>query len=169
MPSLTHLLKVSVIGFFTVTGLAACHPTYVRESYQESYVSAYRPTSYYSPAPSYSVHYYSSAPIVERTIVVPRVIVTQPREAYSEAHRNHVGGRTLNGSDRGNENTRPEHSGRVGGNPSLVQVTQHGRNEVSQSMVARSPEKDQGRARSSDRTNRKGKDDDGYRTQPQVR
>jgi len=113
-------------------------------------------------APSYSVQYYSTAPAyVERTIVVPRVIVTQPRVAYLDTHRNHVGD-TLNISwhgDRRNENAQSEHSGRAGGSTSQVQVTQHGRNEVAQSVVARSSENNQGRARSSDRTNWRGKDD----------
>ena len=61
MPSLTPLLKVSAIGLL-LTSLAACHPTYVRESYQETYVPAYRPMPAYAP-----VQYYSSMPVyVER-------------------------------------------------------------------------------------------------------
>jgi hypothetical protein len=92
MPRLTRLLKVSVIGLFVVTGLAACHPTYVRESYHEPHFPTYAPVSTYSRAPAYSVQYYSSAPSYEerRTIVVPRVVVKPPSVVFSANHPQHA-------------------------------------------------------------------------------
>jgi hypothetical protein len=60
MPRPTQLLKVSVIGLFVVTGLAACRPTYVRESYHDPHFLTYASVSTYSRAPAYSVQYYSS-------------------------------------------------------------------------------------------------------------
>ena len=92
MPRPTQLLKVSVIGLFVVTGLAACRPTYVRESYHEPHFPTYAPVSTYSRAPAYSMQYYSSVPSYEerRTVVVPRVVVKQPSVVFSANHPQHA-------------------------------------------------------------------------------
>ena len=82
MSSLIQLLKVTAIGL-ALTSLAACHPTYVRQSYQETYIPAHRPMPVYAP------QYYASTPVYveRRTVVVPRVVVTPPRVVHWDDQR----------------------------------------------------------------------------------
>jgi hypothetical protein len=145
MSSYLRLLKFSVIGLAALTGLTACHPTYVRESYQETHVPAYR----YPSAPAYSVQYYSTAPtyVERRTVVVPRVVVNQsrvgtlPHVVHSDGHRPHHG---------------PDH---VGINPRQIQVAQQSRNVVSQPATSRPTERDHRRERGADRKGQRGNTD----------
>ncbi len=154
MPTLTRLLKISAISLM-LTSLAACHPTHVRESYQESYVPAYRPTPAY--APSYSVQYYSPSPVYveRRTVVVPRVVVIPPRVVHSDDHRQ----RGWDGHVRNQHGDRREgrsgQTNRDGGNTNPVQVIQQHRKEAAQPSHPR----DGRRERSFDRKGPRGKDD----------
>lgn len=142
MPSLTQLLKATAIGL-ALTSLAACHPTYVRESYHETYVSAYRPMPAYAP-----VQYYPSMPVYveRRTVVVPRVVVTSPREVYSDDH--HQQGR--------DGHARNQHDqGRDGGKTKSSHVAQQSGNQANQLTSPRDERRDRG----SDRRGPRGKDD----------
>lgn len=158
MSSYLQLLKFSVIGLAALTGLAACHPTYVHESYQESYVPAYRPMPAYAPA--YSAHYYSTVPTYaeRRTVVVPRVFVTQPHmdrhHGWDSHDRNqHGGNRDGDFRDRN-----ASHPNRVGIDPGHAQVHQQSRNVVSPAATSQSSERGHRREHGSYRKDQRGKD-----------
>jgi hypothetical protein len=167
MSSLIRLLKVSILCVASLTGLAACHPTYLHENYQESYVPAYGATPIYSAAPAYSVQYYSTVPsyVERRTVVVPRVIVAPPRVIYSDSPRHHG----WNGH-RGNQDVTDRHDdGRYRlsqvdqpklalASASQSEVAQRGRNEAPQSGFSRSAER-VSKPHGEERRNRRGKDD----------
>jgi len=150
MSSLIRLLKVSILSVATLTGLAACHPTYVHESYRESYVPAYGATSIYSAAPAYQVQYYPSVPsyVERRTVVVPRVIEAPPRVIYFDSTRHHDwsgprGNRDV--TDR-HDDGRYRHSQVEHPNPAVAiasqsQVVQRGRNDAPQPGFSRSVER----------------------------
>ncbi len=151
MPSLTRLLKVSAIGLVLIS-LAGCYSTYVRERHQEAYAPAYRPIQSY--APSYSVQYYSPAPVYveRRTVFVPSAVVLPPRVIHSDDHRQH--GRDVHArnqhaedwdSDRGGRSS--THLNRVERN-NPVQVTQQNRNDAAKDVRPR----DGRRERNSDRS-----------------
>jgi hypothetical protein len=165
MSSLSRLLKVSILSVATLTGLAACHPTYVHESYHESYVPAYGATPIYSPAPAYSAQYYSTVPtyVERRTVVVPRVVVTPPRVIYSDSPRNHGGNghrgnRDATNRDDGRYRHSQVHPNLAGAKASPIQVAQRGRNEAVQPGFSRSAER-VSKPHSEERRNRREKDD----------
>lgn len=153
--SYLRVLRFSAIGLVAVLGLSACHPTYVHESYQESYL--YRPMPAYSP--SYSVQYYSTAPtyVERRTIVVPQVVMAPRRAGHVDDRR------PTPGSNRHDPNHRVEDRGgdfrnRVTAQPNhasnhnSVQVMQQNRGDSGQPTVSRPNNRESKR----DRPDRKG-------------
>lgn len=146
MAALTKLSKIVAICI-ALASLAACRPAHVHQSYQETYVPAYRTHPAY--VPSYSVQYYSTPAYVEsRTVVVPRVVVAPPRTVHADDHRphqrfEHRERNHLDGSrhgNRGNSNAVPLH--RAGGSPNPVLVTQQNRITVAQPAGPRDDRKD---------------------------
>lgn len=166
MSSLIRLLKVLILSVATLTGLAACHPTYVHESYQESYIPAFGVTPIYSAAPAYSVQYYSTVPsyVQRRTVVVPRVVVAPPRVIHSDSRRHH--GWNGHGGNRDvtdrHDHGRYRHS-QVGhlnlavASASQSQVAQRGRNDGPQPAFSRSVERGS-KPHGEERRNRREKD-----------
>jgi hypothetical protein len=150
MSSLIRLLKVSIICASALTGLAACHPTYIHEIYQESYAPVYGATPIYSATPAYSVQYYSTVPsyVERRTVVVPRVVVAPPRVIHSDSPRHHGwnghrGNRDVTDRlDHGRyRQSQVGHSNLAVASASQSQVAQRGRNDVPQPAFSRSVER----------------------------
>jgi hypothetical protein len=164
MSPLIRMLKISVIGIVSLTGLVACHPTYVQESYYDSSYPAYSPVRTYSHAPSYSVQYYANAPTyVERTVVVPRVVVTQPRIAFPgnpPHHDRYEHNANHRAADRGDDR-RDRHAQAAQINPVYAgsrqsHIARQSRNEVAQPGARPSTGRDQRREHGPDRTNLNG-------------
>jgi hypothetical protein len=166
MSSLIRLLKVSIICASALTGLAACHPTYVHEIYQESYAPVYGATPIYSATPAYSVQYYSTVPsyVERRTVVVPRVVVAPPRVIHSDSPRHHGwnghrGNRDVTDRlDHGRyRQSQVGHSNLAVASASQSQVAQRGRNDVPQPAFSRSVERGS-KPHGEERRNRREKD-----------
>lgn len=126
----TQLLKVMAIGL-ALTSLAACHPTYVRESYHETYIPAYRPMLAYAP------QYYSSTPVFveRRTVIVPRVVAIPPRVVHFDDHRQR---------DRDDHFRYQHDQGRDGGRTESAHVTQQSRNEANRPSRPRDDRRNRG-------------------------
>lgn len=71
---MTTSLKTLLLCLLAVTGLAACRPAYVHESYYEGYGPGYAPVVAYEPI------------YVPRPVVVTKVIVRPPRRDYIHTH-----------------------------------------------------------------------------------